>query len=264
MTGFLREARSGAVLRLTLDDDATRNSLSEGMMAALQAALDAAEVDKRIGAIIIGATGKVFSSGHNLKQLTARRSDADGGEAYFDQVFSSCAKLMLSMAWHRCAIIAEVHGLASAAGCQLVATADLAYCAPTARFCTPGVSIGLFCSTPMVALSRNLSSKHAMEMLLTGDVVDAEFACRLGLVNAVIDGDALPAHVDGIAARIATKSQAAIRIGKRAFQEQRALPLDQAYDHAAAVMSRNMMDGAACEGLDAFIAKRAPQWPDLT
>ena len=148
MSSFVHQARTGAVLRLTLDDDASRNSLSEGMMAALQAALDNAEHDVGIGAIIIAAFGKVFSSGHNLKQLTAQRGNADGGEAYFNSVFSACAKLMLSITRHRCAIIAEVRGLASAAGCQLVATADLAYCGPEARFCTPGVSIGLFCSTP--------------------------------------------------------------------------------------------------------------------
>jgi enoyl-CoA hydratase/carnithine racemase len=161
-------------------------------------------------------------------------------------------------------VIAEVDGLASAAGCQLVATCDLAYCSPRASFCTPGVNIGLFCSTPMVALSRNLSGKHAMEMLLTGDVMDADFAARSGLVNAVHAGKTSWQSMSRqIAARIATKSRAAIAYGKRAFHEQRFLPLEEAYAFTAGVMTRNMMDDAACEGLDAFISKRHPSWPPL-
>jgi enoyl-CoA hydratase/carnithine racemase len=261
MTEILRTERSGAVLRLILCDDASRNSLSENMIHALQSALDAAAVDPAVGAIIIAASGKVFSSGHNLKQLTAHRADADGGEAYYASVFQSCGKLMGTIARHRCAIIAEVDGLASAAGCQLVATCDLAYSSPRATYCTPGVSIGLFCSTPMVALSRNLSAKHSMEMLLTGDVVDADFAARVGLVNAVIPPNELSAHVNAIAGKIAGKSRAAIAYGKRAFHEQRVLPLQDAYAFTSSIMTRNMMDGAACEGLDAFINKRAPNWP---
>jgi enoyl-CoA hydratase/carnithine racemase len=264
MTELLRATREGAVLRLTLDDNATRNSISEGMMAALQQQLDLASQDHSVGAVVIASTGKVFSSGHNLKQLTAHRSDDDKGEAYFAKIFDQCAKLMTSIAFHRCAIIAEVDGLASAAGCQLVATCDLAYCSPTATFCTPGVSIGLFCSTPMVALSRNVSAKHAMEMLLTGDVVDAAYAERVGLVNRVLPQNELSVFVAETAQKIASKSQAAITYGKRAFHEQRGLPLPQAYAHTAAVMTRNMMDGAACEGLDAFINKRHPHWPALS
>ncbi|NMD06730.1 MAG: enoyl-CoA hydratase [Phyllobacteriaceae bacterium] len=264
MTEILRTERSGAVLRLILCDDASRNSLSENMIHALQSALDAAAVDPAVGAIIIAASGKVFSSGHNLKQLTAHRADADGGEAYYASVFQSCGKLMGTIARHRCAIIAEVDGLASAAGCQLVATCDLAYSSPRATYCTPGVSIGLFCSTPMVALSRNLSAKHSMEMLLTGDVVDADFAARVGLVNAVVGQNELAAHVAGRAAHIASKSRAAIAYGKRAFREQHAMPLDEAYDFTACVMTRNMLDESAREGLDAFVNKRHPKWPPLT
>lgn len=261
MTALLRTERSGAVLRLTLADDATRNSLSEGMMDALQGALDDASSDPAIGVIVLAATGKAFSSGHNLKQLTAHRADPDKGEAYFAKVFADCSRLMTSIAKHHCAIIAEVDGLASAAGCQLVATCDLAYCSPRASLCTPGVSIGLFCSTPMVALTRNLSAKHSMEMLLTGDVVDADFAVRVGLVNAVVAQEKLTAHVMALAARIAAKSRAAITYGKRTFHEQRTLPLEEAYALTSSVMVKNMLDGAACEGLDAFINKRAPDWP---
>jgi enoyl-CoA hydratase/carnithine racemase len=263
MIELVRSERQGAILRLTLSDEATRNALSEGMMNGLLQALTAAEADHSVGAIVIAATGKVFSSGHNLKELTAHRQDDDRGEAYFNKVFATCAKLMTAVTNHRCAVIAEVDGLASAAGCQLVASCDLAYGSPRASFCTPGVSIGLFCSTPMVALSRNLSAKHAMEMLLTGDVVDAVYAERVGLVNKVVPQNELSAHVMALASRIAGKSQAAIRYGKRAFHEQRALPLAEAYAFTSAVMTRNMLDGAACEGLDAFIAKRHPHWPAL-
>lgn len=263
MTTHLRMAREGAVLRLTLNDTPTRNSLSEVTMAELQSALDDAEGDHAVGAIILAAAGDVYSSGHNLKQLTAHRADADKGEAYFAALFATCARLMTSIARHRCAVIAEVDGLASAAGCQLVATCDLAYGSPRAIFCTPGVNIGLFCSTPMVALSRNVPAKHAMEMLLTGDVMNADFAARVGLLNAIVPQNELTAHVSALAQRIAGKSQSAITYGKRAFHEQRAMPLEDAYAFTATVMTRNMLDGAACEGLDAFISKRKPHWPPL-
>jgi enoyl-CoA hydratase/carnithine racemase len=263
MTSFVRSSLNDGVLRLTLDDNATRNSLSEGMMAALQALLDQAETNTSVCAISIAAAGHVFSSGHNLKQLTAHRTDADLGAAYFAKTFAACARLMTTISQHRCAIIAEVDGLASAAGCQLVASCDLAYASPAAGFCTPGVNIGLFCSTPMVALSRAVGSKMAMEMLLLGGVHDAAFAARAGLINAVVAQNELTAHVEAVAKQIATKSQAAIRFGKRMFQDQRTLPLADAYEMTAAIMTRNMLDGAACEGLDAFINKRAPHWPAL-
>jgi enoyl-CoA hydratase/carnithine racemase len=263
MSFVLQDAVAPGVVRLTLNDDATRNSLSTGMMTALQSALQACEDDHAVGAVIIASTGKVFSSGHNLKELTAHRGDADAGHDYFAGVFRQCAKLMTSVSHHRCAIIAEVDGLASAAGCQLVAACDLAYASPRAGFCTPGVSIGLFCSTPMVPLSRNVASKHAMEMLLLGKVHDAAFAERVGLVNAVIPQNELRSHVHEVAHHIAGKSMAAVRYGKRLYHDQRALGLEDAYTLASAVMTRNMLDGAACEGLDAFINKRHPHWPEL-
>jgi enoyl-CoA hydratase/carnithine racemase len=260
MTGLvLRQDVAPGVVRFTLNDDATRNSLSTAMITELQAALDAHST----GVIIIAATGKVFSSGHNLKELTAHRSDADAGHAYFASVFNQCATLMTSISHHRCAIIAEVDGLASAAGCQLVAACDLAYASPRAGFCTPGVNIGLFCSTPLVPLSRNVSSKHAMEMLLLGNVYDAPFAERIGLVNAVVPQNELRGHVADVATHIAAKSRAAIQYGKRLFHDQRSLGLEDAYSLASAVMTRNMLDGAACEGLDAFISKRHPHWPEI-
>jgi enoyl-CoA hydratase/carnithine racemase len=261
MSTFVRSEVANGVARLTLNDEATRNSLSEGMMQALLDALQACSDNTSIGAIAIASQGKVFSSGHNLKELTAHRADADAGLAYFEKTFGLCAKVMLAISHHRCAVIAEVDGLASAAGCQLVAACDLAYASDRARFCTPGVNIGLFCSTPMVPLSRNLSQKHALEMLLLGDVHDADFAARVGLVNAVVGQNELSGHVALTAEKIASKSQAAIRFGKRVFHDQRALGLEQAYGVAAAVMVQNMLDGAACEGLDAFITKRHPHWP---
>jgi enoyl-CoA hydratase/carnithine racemase len=261
MTGLVRTEILNGVARLTLNDDVTRNSLSEHMMESLCRALSQCADDHSVGAVIVSSTGKVFSSGHNLKDLTARRADTDKGLAYFEKIFGLCSKLMQAVSHHRCAIIAEVDGLASAAGCQLVATCDLAYASERAGFCTPGVNIGLFCSTPMVALSRSVSSKHAMDMLLLGEVKDAAFAEKAGLINAVLPNDDLRGHVLHIAEKIAAKSQAAIQFGKRTFHDQRALGLEQAYDLASAVMTKNMLDGAACEGLDAFINKRQPHWP---
>jgi enoyl-CoA hydratase/carnithine racemase len=261
MTVVIRSAVVHGVMRLTLNDEATRNSLSEKMMIVLRDALDDCNTRSDIKVIVIAAVGGVFSSGHNLKEMTAHRSDADQGAAYFEKIFDSCARLMTTIAHHRCAVIAEVDGLASAAGCQLVATCDLAYASPRAGFCTPGVNIGLFCSTPMVAVSRTVTSKHAMEMLLLGDVHDAAFAQRVGLVNAVVAQNELTAHVTKVAEKIATKSGAAIRYGKRAFHDQANLALEDAYKFTSAIMTKNMLDGAACEGLNAFLEKRKPNWP---
>lgn len=264
MTHYVTVGLSAGVARLTLNDEPTRNSLSTGMMTELREKLADCDKNTEIGAIIIAAKGKVFSSGHNLKELTAHRSDSDKGLSFYEQTFGLCAKLMQDISHHRCAIIAEVDGLASAAGCQLVATCDLAYASSRAGFCTPGVNIGLFCSTPMVAVSRAMPSKLAMEMLLVGGVHDAAFALRASLVNAVLPAEELTPHVQAIATTIATKSTAAIRYGKRSFHDQRFLSLEDAYSLTAGVMARNMMDGAACEGLDAFINKRHPHWPMLT
>jgi enoyl-CoA hydratase/carnithine racemase len=264
MSGFVYSDIANGVARLTLNDELTRNSLSETMLLALGDALEKCGADHSVGAVVIASTGKVFSSGHNLKELTAHRSDADKGLSYFEKIFGLCAKIMMAISHHRCAVIAEVDGLASAAGCQLVAACDLAYASEHAGFCTPGVNIGLFCSTPMVPLSRSVGSKHAMEMLLLGDVKDAAFAERAGLLNAVVNRNDLTDHVTRIAEKIASKSQAAIRFGKRTFHDQRVLNLEQAYSMTAAVMVENMLDGAACEGLDAFIAKRQPHWAALS
>ncbi len=262
MNDLVLSAREGGVLRLTLNDAATRNSLSEAMMAELQAALDAGAEDRSVRVIVLAALGPAFSSGHNLKEITARRSDPDKGAAYFAQLFETCARLMTSVVKNPKPVIAEVAGLASAAGCQLVASCDMAIAADTARFCTPGVNIGLFCSTPMVALSRNVVPKHAMEMLLTGDVFDAQDAFRMGLVNRVVPANALSETVSALAAKVAAKSMVTIKTGKEAFYRQLDLPLEEAYAYTARVMTENLLKRDAEEGIAAFIGKRPPQWTD--
>ena len=251
----LRELNDG-ILRLTLNDPATRNSLSELMIEELLAAIkgDSARV------IILAAHGPAFSSGHNLKKITAHRSDADGGRAYFKNLFDACAELMLAIMNHPCPVIAEIDGLASAAGCQLVASCDLAIATDRSTFCTPGVNIGLFCSTPMVALSRAVERKHAMEMLLTGDVIPAQDAVRLGLINRVTSHNELKAVTQELAQKIASKSGTAIKIGKQAFNRQAEMPVSDAYAYMTQVMAENLLEADAHEGIEAFIQKRKPKW----
>jgi enoyl-CoA hydratase/carnithine racemase len=252
----LRERSEDGILRLTLNDAATRNSLSEKMIDGLLGAI--AGSDARV--IIVAGNGPAFSSGHNLKEITARRADADGGASYFNSLFSKCADLMLAIVAHPCPVIAEVDGLASAAGCQLVASCDLAIATDRSKFCTPGVDIGLFCSTPMVALTRVVGRKHAMEMLLTGDLISADEALRFGLINRVVTHNELKAVTEELARKIASKSAAAIRIGKRAFDAQAEMPVAEAYAHMAKIMAENLLANDAREGIEAFIQKRHPTW----
>ena len=261
MISVLKTACSGAVLRLTLNDDASRNSLSEAMLDAVESQLKLASADRSISVIIIAGDGVAFSSGHNLKQLSAHRVDADHGEAYFKVIFEQCARVMMAIAQHRCVTIAEVQGLASAAGCQMVASCDFAFANEHAKFCTPGVNIGLFCSTPMVALSRAVSPRHAREMLLSGDVYDASHAVRIGLVNKVLDSNSLTNYVSDFAARIAAKSQGAIDVGKPAFDAQAEMNLGVAYAHCSKLMVENFMNVSAREGVGAVLEKRKPVWP---
>ena len=251
----LRELGDG-ILRLTLNDPATRNSLSEFMIEELHGAIKGAEA--RV--VIIAANGPAFSSGHNLKEITIHRSDADGGSAYFKNLFDTCAELMLAIINHPCPVIAEIDGLASAAGCQLVASCDLAIATDRSTFCTPGVNIGLFCSTPMVALSRSVQHKHAMEMLLTGDVISAAEAMRMGLINRVTSHNELKTATQELAQKIASKSQAAIKIGKQAFNAQVEMPVAEAYAYMAQIMANNLLVPDAKEGIEAFIQKRKPKW----
>jgi enoyl-CoA hydratase/carnithine racemase len=251
----LRDLSDG-ILRLTLNDPATRNSLSEMMIKELHSAISEAEA--RV--IILSANGPAFSSGHNLKEITARRTDTDEGRRFFKYLFDACADLMLAITNSPCPVIAEVDGLASAAGCQLVASCDLAIATDRATFCTPGVNIGLFCSTPMVALSRTVTRKHAMEMLLTGDVIPASEALRIGLVNRVTSHNELKAVTQELAQRIASKSGAAIKVGKQAFDRQADMPVAEAYAYMAQVMADNLLLADAHEGIGAFIQKRKPEW----
>ena len=260
MTRLVIAAREAGVIRLTLNDPSSRNSLSEAMMAELQSELDAAAADPALRVIVLAAAGPAFSSGHNLKEITARRGDPDRGAAYFAMLFETCARLMMSVVQSPKPVIAEVAGLASAAGCQLVASCDMAIAAETAGFCTPGVNIGLFCSTPMVALARNVAAKHAMEMLLTGDVFNAQEAARMGLVNRVVPHNRLTEEVSALAAKIASKSMVTVRTGKQAFYRQLDLPLADAYAYTARVMAENLLQRDAEEGIAAFIGKRPPQW----
>ena len=262
----LADRGEDGVLRLTLNAPRSRNALSESMMTALSSALQEAAQDAAVRVIVIAANGPVFCAGHNLKEITAARSApenaADRGRAYFTRILNQCSALMASIPAHPKPVIAEVAGTATAAGCQLVASCDLAFAAESAGFATPGVHIGLFCSTPMVALSRNVARKHAMEMLLTGDMVSASRAAEMGLVNQVVPSADLCAGSMALAAKIAAKSSLTIATGKRAFYQQKEMDLEAAYNYASKIMVDNMLARDAKEGIAAFIEKRVPEWHD--
>ncbi len=257
----LRTDLGGGVIRLTLNRPKQRNALSVEMMSALEGSLAALAGEDGVRAIILAADGPAFCAGHDLKEMAARRADADAGAAFFRDLFEQCSRLMTAIVRHPRPVIAEVHALATAAGCQLVASCDLAVAAEGAAFATPGVNIGLFCSTPMVALSRNVGRKQAMEMLLTGQPVSARRALDIGLVNRVVPADGLAAECEGLAALIASKPVATLKLGKAAFYAQAEMPLDEAYQFAARTMTMNMLNAEACEGVAAFVEKRAPDWP---
>jgi enoyl-CoA hydratase/carnithine racemase len=257
MTAILLEEQAVGVRRLTLNRPAARNALSVELMTALLKALGGAAQNKETRVVVIAGAGPAFCAGHDLREL---REDPTR-EAY-RRVFALCSELMLAIVRLPKPVIAEVHGVATAAGCQLVATCDLAVAAEEARFATPGVNIGLFCSTPMVALSRAIGRKAAMEMLLTGELIDAATARSLGLVNRVVPAKGLREATDGLARQIAGKSALTVKIGKEAFYRQVELDLAAAYRYAAEVMTINMLAQDAGEGIDAFLAKRAPVWHD--
>jgi enoyl-CoA hydratase/carnithine racemase len=251
----------GRVALLTLNRPEARNSLSEGLMAALYGAVTEIGGADAIRAIVITGAGSAFSSGHDLKELTAHRGDGDKGRSFFATTMTACSEMMLAIVRSPKPVIAAVNGIATAAGCQLVASCDLAVAATDARFATPGVNIGLFCSTPMVALSRNVLRKAALEMLLLGEMVSAEDAKSLGLVNRVVAGDRVVNEAVEFGRQIATKPKRTLKIGKEAFYRQLDMPLDDAYAYASAVMVENMLDAEAEEGIGAFIDKRQPRWP---
>src|SRR5450830_1208091 len=252
---LLRE-RDNDIAILVLNRPQARNSLSEALLIALSEAFTEIATDKTIRAVVLAANGVAFCAGHDLKELTARRSDADGGRDYFRQIMTICSGMMQQIVNLPQPVIAAVQGVASAAGCQLVASCDLAIASAAAKFATPGVDIGLFCSTPMVALSRNVARKVAMEMLLTGEMVSAEDAARIGLINRVVaPGEERQAAI-ALAKEIAAKSSYVLKIGKQAFYRQAEMALADAYAYASEVMSENMMARDAEEGIRAFIEKR--------
>ena len=250
------------VLRLTLNDARRRNALSEEMLQLLGQAVAEAGQNPAVRVVVLDAIGPAFCAGHDLKQLTAGRAAADGGRAYFAKIMGLCAQVMQAIVACPKPIIAEVAGVATAAGCQLVASCDLALAAEGAQFSTPGVNIGLFCSTPMVALSRNLANKHAMEMLLTGDMIPASRAAEMGLVNHIAPEAELTDASMALAQKIAAKSSLTLATGKRAFYQQKEMDLADAYIYAAEVMVENMLARDAEEGIAAFIEKRPPDWRD--
>lgn len=247
------------ILRITLDNPPA-NLLSLEVMHDIQAALDRARDDHAVRVVVIAAAGKMFCAGHDLKQMTAHRSDPDGGKAYFEETFGVCSKLMQSIVGHPKPVIAEVDGVATAAGCQLVASCDLAIASDQAKFGVNGINVGLFCTTPGVALVRGLKPKHAMEMLLTGEMIDAATAKDFGLVNRVVPREYLTQIVNKYAQTIVSKPPSTLKLGKEAFYRQAEMGLADAYDYASRVMVENLLAGDAKEGISAFIEKRKPEW----
>ena len=254
------EEIADGILTLTLNRPDQRNSLNLQLISEISAAMVAAGGNPEVRVIVLAANGPAFCAGHDLKEMTRHRDDSDGGRKFYEDTMRQCSDMMQSIVRCPKPVIARVHGIATAAGCQLVASCDLAVAADTARFATPGVNLGLFCSTPMVALSRNVSRKHAMEMLLIGEMQPAGRAEEIGLINKSVPEDELDAEVKRFAEKIAKKSTYAIAIGKEAFYEQVESKLSDAYDYASDVMVRNMLAEEAEEGIDAFFGKRVPKW----
>ncbi|WP_299842664.1 enoyl-CoA hydratase [uncultured Roseovarius sp.] len=257
---ILNRTDTGAVARLTLNAPEKLNALSDAMLAALQEEFDRLREQSHIRAVIIAGSGKAFCAGHDLKEMTQGRQSEDGGRAYFADLFSRCARIMLSIRALPQPVIAQPHGIATAAGCQLVATCDMAVAAQGTRFGVNGVNIGLFCSTPMVALSRNIPRKQAFEMLTTGEFIDTDRALSVGLINRAVPQDELESATNTLAETVAAKLGTAVKIGKEAFYNQIEMPLDQAYDYTGQVMVENMLDRDTTEGINAFIEKRPPEW----
>ena len=257
---ILRSDDNGVCI-LTLNSPGTINALSEGMLTTLSKVLDDIAGDRSVKAVILRSAGNHFCAGHNLKEMTERRQDADGGFQYFQDLFATCSAMMLRVVRLPQPVIAEVKGIATAAGCQLVASCDLAIASNEAKFATSGVNIGLFCSTPMVALSRNINRKLAMEMLLLGEFLPAARVAEMGLINRTVAQESLEDASMEMARIIADKSSAAIKVGKRAFYEQLEMPLEDAYTFAGRVMAQNMMERDAAAGIGAFTRKESmPEW----
>lgn len=260
---LLSDLDDEGILRLTLNDTARRNALSESMLGALGEAFVKTGSNPAVRVVILAANGPAFCAGHDLKEMTAGRANPDRGRAYFTKVMAMCSGVMQAIVNCPKPVIAEVTGIATAAGCQLVASCDLAIAADTAQFSTPGVHIGLFCSTPMVALSRNVANKFAMEMLLTGDLTTAARAAEIGLINRAVATETLRDATMLMARKIAFKSSMTLATGKSAYYAQREMELSDAYVYASGVMVENMLTSDAEEGIGAFIQKRAPKWQDM-
>jgi enoyl-CoA hydratase/carnithine racemase len=257
---LITDLNDNGILRLTLNDIENKNALSESMMQKLLNAISKASKDNSVRVVIISSTGNVFCSGHNLKEINEAKNEDDKGESYYLDLFKICSKLMQLIINCPKPVIAEVNGIATAAGCQLVASCDLAISSNSSKFATPGVNIGLFCSTPMVALSRNVSIKDSMKMLLTGDMISAKEAKRISLINDCVPDDQLKESVMDLAIKISEKSQAVLKIGKQAFYKQLELNIEDAYEYTSMVMTKNMMIDDASEGISSFLDKRNPKW----
>ena len=259
---LIKEKSDKGVLRLTMNNSDQKNPLSESMMSMLMDEISSASSDQSIRVLVLAAIGNVFSSGHDLKEITTARESEDNGEVYFKKLFDYCSSLMQLIVNTPQPVIAEVDGVATAAGCQLVASCDLAIASHESKFATPGVNLGLFCSTPMVALSRNVNKKNAMEMLLTGDFINAVTAQEIGLINNTVSKEELTLEVNKLAEKIASKSTMTVAIGKKAFYAQVEMDLSKAYQYTSKTMTDNLLRDDAKEGIDAFIEKRSPNWKD--
>jgi enoyl-CoA hydratase/carnithine racemase len=257
---LLHEDLGGGITRLTLNTPGSLNALSDAMLAALSDKLAQIAQDRTIKTVILRGAGKVFCAGHDLKEMQAGRAQPDKGAAYFADLFERCAEVMKAITTLPQPVIAQAHGIATAAGCQLVASCDLAVAAQGTRFGVNGVNIGLFCSTPMVALTRNVAPKQAFEMLVTGEFIDATRAREVGLINRIAPPEALDSETLALAQVVASKLGSAVRIGKRAFYDQAQMSLAEAYAHTGAVMVENMLQRDTDEGISAFLEKRKPDW----
>ena len=260
MSDLIIEDLKDSILKITLNNPSQKNTLSLNFINDLKKIIDKADKNDEVKVIILSSSGKVFSAGHNLKEIKSHREDKDQGLQFFTTLINSCSDLMIKIINNSKPIIAEVSGIATAAGCQLVASCDLAYASENSKFATPGVNIGLFCSTPMVALSRVVKSKHSMEMLLTGDFIDANKAKNIGLINNYFSEDSLVDEIRQMANKIANKSSQTVKIGKKAFYNQAQMKTDDAYKYASEIMIENMMNQDSDEGISAFLEKREPNW----
>jgi len=260
MSDLIIENLKDSILKITLNNPSQQNTLSLQFINDLKKIIENADSSDEVKVIILSSSGKVFSAGHNLKEIKSHREDKDQGLQFFTTLINSCSDLMLKIINNSKPVIAEVNGIATAAGCQLVASCDLAYASDSSKFATPGVNIGLFCSTPMVALSRVINNKHSMEMLLTGDFIDADKAKSIGLINNYFTEDKLVNETRGIAVKISNKSTQTLKIGKKAFYNQTEMKISDAYKYSSEIMIKNMMNQDSEEGIAAFLEKREPNW----